>query len=151
MPDEFPVFPMASLFLPGTVALPSPFPTVGHIWLPTLKQLPGIERDTELVAIGASLPPTTTIVRYVQAKFISAIFLLDKSSDAEDSGSIKWNKGTWLFAPSFEQIGDALSKKNRAIVYVPESAPVMTQGVFGQTAAESAEYIAWRHGPCDCV
>jgi hypothetical protein len=150
MPDEFPVFTRASLYLPGTVALPSPFPTFGNLWLPSAKQLPGSEKETEMVAIGASIPPTTTIVRYVQAKFISAIFYLEKASSAEPSGSIDWSQGQWLFSPTYDQLRDLLGKMRRVIVYVPESAPVMTQTVCGQTAAESAENIGTLYRRCDC-
>jgi hypothetical protein len=150
MADAFPIFPRTSLYLPGTVALPSPFPTVGHIWLQSPKQMAGLEdEETELVAIGASVPPTTTIVRYVQVKLISAIFFFDKTSEGEDSNSINWKKG--IFSPCLHDIKKGLENSTRAIVYVPESAPVMTQAVFGQTAAESAEYIGFRLGPCDCV
>jgi hypothetical protein len=139
---------MASLFLPGTVALPSPFPTVGHIWLQSAKQMSGLEHEeTELVGIGVSIPPTTTIVRYVQVKFVSAIFLLNKPYDAEGSAPIDWSHGTWLFPP---KLHEGLAKTSRGIVYVPESAPVMTQRVVGQTAAESAEHFSIQWSRCDC-
>ncbi|HKD38580.1 MAG TPA: hypothetical protein VKB78_17330 [Pirellulales bacterium] len=150
MAAEFPVFPRTSLYLPGTVALPSPFPTVGHIWLQSPKLMAGLEdEETELVAIGTSVSPTTTIVRYVHVEHVSAILFLDKVSEGEESNSIDWKKG--FFSPSLDDIKRGLANSNRAIVYVPESAPVITQAIFGQTAAESAEYVGWRLGPCDCA
>jgi hypothetical protein len=146
MPDAFPIFPRASLHLPGTVALPSPFPTLGHLWLPSSKQMPGLEDETELVAIGVSHPPSSTIVRYVQAKFIAAVFMADEGSDDEEETPINWKHGTWLFSPKY---GD-IKETTRAIIYVPESAPVITKSVFGQTAAESAECIGILLRRCDC-
>ncbi|HEY2147804.1 MAG TPA: hypothetical protein VGH32_07690 [Pirellulales bacterium] len=148
MADEFSIFPKAAIHLPGTVALPSPFPKVGHLWLQSPKQLSGLEdEESELVAIGVSIPPTTTIVRYVLVKFVSAIFLLKEPSDAEKLAATDWKNGTWLFPP---KLHEGLAKTSRGIVYVPESAPVLTQAVCGQTAAESAEHIGIHMQPMKC-
>jgi hypothetical protein len=150
MADEFPIFPMASLYLPGTVALPSPFPTVGTVWLPPpdSEHIPGLNKGTEVLAIGALAPPHSTIVRYVRTQFISAMFLLNERSDAEEF-VVNWKHGKWLYTPSYEDLREKLASKNRAIVYVPESAPVMTHTVFGATAAESAEYLGFQMSSCD--
>src|SRR5258708_3914147 len=145
MPDEFEAFPTSALYLPGTVALPSPFPTVGQVWLPSpdFECMPGLlkERHLHLLAIGNLIPPSRSIVRFVRLEHISAVFLLDGTSDADDSEAVNWKQGEWLYAPSLEQLKGKLKPGSRAIVYVPENAPVMTQTVFGATAAESAEYI----------
>ena len=82
MSDDFEIFPMSALFHPGTVALPSPFPTVGKVWLPSpeFEHMPGIAKGTELIAIGNAIPPSRTIVRYVRVQHVSAIFLLDDTT-----------------------------------------------------------------------
>ena len=149
MADELPILPTASLYLPGTVALPSPFPTVGTVWLPRegFANLPELPNGTVLVAIQSTARPHTTIVRYVRADLIAAIFVLKKASAAEES-VVNWQEGDWHYAPHTD-ITKILAKPRRAIVYVPEQAPVMTQAVFGATAAESAEYLGYRFGPCD--
>ncbi|HEV2972392.1 MAG TPA: hypothetical protein VGY55_20635 [Pirellulales bacterium] len=150
MVDEFQVFPMAALFLPGTVALPSPFPTVGTVWLPSpdFECMPGISKGTELIAIGKSTPPSASIVRYVRVEHVAAIFLLHDTC-AEATDAVDWKHGNWLYKPSSDDLRRELAARSRAIVYVPENAPVMTQAVFGATAAESAEYLGYLAGPCD--
>ncbi len=143
MSDDFQVFPTSALFLPGTVALPSPFPTVGKLWLPSteFEHLPGIPKGTKLIAIGNAIPPSRTIVRYVRLEHVSAVYFPDDTCGADESEVGDWKPENWLFAPTILDLQGALAKSNRAIVYVPEHAPVMTQAVFGLTAAESAEYI----------
>ena len=100
MADEFPTFPTASLYLPGTVALPSPFPTVGTVWLPPadFANLPDLPEGTVLVAIQTTVPPHTTIVRYVRANVIAAIFVLKDRSAANESVA-NWEAGKWHYAP----------------------------------------------------
>jgi hypothetical protein len=151
MSDEFEVFPMSALYLPGTVALPSPFPTVGKVWLPPpdLKHMPGITKAIDLIAIGHLVPPSRSIVRYVRVEHISAMFLLDDKCGADESEVVNWNHGNWLYAPNLKDLQDAIKPHSRAIVYVPESAPVMTQTVFGATAAESAECLHYLATSCD--
>jgi hypothetical protein len=153
MADEFKAFPMSALYLPGTVALPSPFPTVGRIWLPQtdMERMPGIVNGTDLVAIGNLVPPTSSIVRYILIEHISAIFLLSDPANGDWSEPLDWNKGSWLYSPNVGVVRDAVGPHSRAIIYVPESAPVMTQWVFGATAADSAEYRGTMGGGrCDC-
>jgi hypothetical protein len=153
MPDEFEAFPMSALYLPGTVALPSPFPTVGRVWLPSpdFECMPGLlkKHHLHLLAIGNLVPPSRSIVRYVRVEHISAMFLLAGKGDADETEAVNWNQGKWLYAPSLEDLKGQLKPKSRAIVYVPENAPVMTQTVFGTTAAESAEYIHAFRTSCD--
>ena len=143
MSDDFEIFPMSALFHPGTVALPSPFPTVGKVWLPSpeFEHMPGIAKGTELIAIGNAIPPSRTIVRYVRVQHVSAIFLLYDKRDSDESHAVDWKQGIWLHAPSVHDLQREFATRTRAIVYVPEHAPVMTQAVFGATAAESAEYF----------
>ena len=89
MPGEFEAFPMSALYLPGTVALPSPFPTAGKVWLPSLdfECMPGLltGHDLHLLAIGNLVPPSRSIVRYVRVEHISAVFLLNSTPDPDDS------------------------------------------------------------------
>jgi hypothetical protein len=145
---RLPIFPTGSLYLPGTVALPSPFPTLGKVWLPPkdFAHLPGLPEKTVLVAIQAMVRPHTTIIRYVRAEFIAAMFVPEKEYAAGDS-VVDWEEGKWHYAPD---VHDLLAKPRHAIVYLPESAPVMTQSVFGATAAESAEHLADLWG-CDLL
>jgi hypothetical protein len=153
MPDEFEAFSMSALYLPGTVALPSPFPSAGKVWLPSpdFECMPGLlkGRDLHLLAIGHLVPPSKSIVRFVRVEHISAVFLLDGTSDADESEAVNWKQGEWLYAPSLEHLKSKLKPGSRAIVYVPEHTPVMTQSVFGTTAAESAEYIHPFGTSCD--
>jgi hypothetical protein len=149
MAAELPTFPTASLYLPGTVALPSPFPTLGTVWLPPedFANLPDLPKGTVLVAIQATARPHTTIVRYVRADLIAAIFVLKKPS-AEES-VVNWKDGDWHYAPDVDCLRkQILVAPRQAIVYLPENAPVMTQSVFGATAAESAEHLGHLWG-CD--
>ena len=101
MSDEFEAFPMSALYLPGTVALPSPFPTAGKVWLPSpdFECMPGLLKghDLHLLAIGSLVPPSRSIVRYVRVEHISAVFLLVGTSDAEDSEAVNWKQGEWLY------------------------------------------------------
>jgi hypothetical protein len=150
MSDDFKAFPMAALFLPGTVALPSPFPTVGKVWLPPSdsEHLPGIAKGIAVIAIGNAIPPSRTIVRYVRVEHVSAIFFLDDAR-GDESEAVDWKQGIWLYGPSIHDLEREFATRTRAIVYVPEHAPVMTQAVFGTTAAESAEYHGYLTSPCD--
>jgi hypothetical protein len=149
MADEFPTFPTGSLYLPGTVALPSPFPTLGTVWLPPadFANLPDLPERTVLVAIQTKVRPHTTIVRYVRANVIAAMFVLNDPDAAEES-VVNWETGNWHYAPEVDEIRKVFAKPRKAILYLPENAPVMTQSVFGATAAESAEYLGHLWG-CD--
>jgi hypothetical protein len=147
MADEFSNFPTASLYLPGTVALPSPFPTLGTVWLPAPEfvNLPDLPKGIVLAAIQSTVRPHTTITRYVRADLIAAMFVLKDPSATEES-VVNWQEGEWHYTPDVTR---NLATPRRAIVYLPESAPVMTQAVFGATAAESAEYVGYQLGRCD--
>jgi hypothetical protein len=83
----------------------------------------------------------------VRANVIAAIFVLKDRSAANESVA-NWEAGKWHYAPKVDEITKIFAKPRKAIIYLPENAPVMTQSVFGATAAESAEYLGYLWG-CD--
>jgi hypothetical protein len=124
MPDESNL-PLRALVLGGTVALPSPFPTVGSLHVLSdreAQRILGEKVPIELVTIDQTIEPSTQIQRIVQREHIRAIY------DAKD--------GKWSFPG--EKFGGAVP--DQGIVFVPEDAPVMTRVIFSGTASESAEY-----------
>jgi hypothetical protein len=141
-------------YLAGTVPLPSPFPTVGHI---SLQSGTGAHHDLRFVRVEEEYAPYWRLCRIVPIQDVSALFLPDTSDEGID-----FEQGEWVFG--CENIAKRLSssqngKKStprrakvansngavKGIIYTPEAARVLVQAEFGMAAGESAEYRPPRH------
>jgi hypothetical protein len=145
--------------LSGTVALPSPFPATGRVFLGIYGN--GSEAQGERPPLALKVIQVVTdrfvVTRFVPWGEVRAIRFLATVSDeeGEEEGAEEWTTltarsfaGTKLFRAAVEQVvaagGEAeIELLPKAIIYVPESAPVFTRFELGMTAAESAECEAF--------
>jgi hypothetical protein len=131
---------MRALFIPGTVALPSPIPCLGMI---SFRSMNGSNdpRDVLLVRVEETVGLHNMIARIVRAPHVAAIYY-PQNADNPDLGA-----GDWIFGPD---VAAKVGEPRRGIVFVAKDAPVLIQAEFGMTAEESAQYPLWYPCPgCD--
>ncbi|MHC4177713.1 MAG: hypothetical protein ACYSWU_09405 [Planctomycetota bacterium] len=136
---------LAALFLPGTIALPSPFPSVGDVEIK--KDGEGAElRDGErgvLLTVRRRFEPSTEVCWTMLVERVSAI-LLTNGAELESDGA------EWLFGPDVAKLQSVKgTNPAKGIVYVPENAPVLMRVEFGTTASESMDFPVPGLGGCD--
>jgi hypothetical protein len=151
---EFQPSHVTALTLAGTVALPSPYPATGIVSVV-------IARDGEdfevFIKILQVISERRVITRLVRPEDVRAI-------RGDPDGTIGGGPESWplrsirkLKAELDRRAKDLLAKANTglpaespwypsAIVYVPESAPVLHRNEVGVTAAVSAEEVAFANG-----
>ena len=124
------------LYLAGTAALPTPFPTVGLITIDLggrVTRTPGDDdgESQPLVILEEQATIGSRITRIMQSKDVAAIFVPeDDAVDRVDD----FSKGRWILAPVHENAGSVKSKKDngkkiyeyRGIVFVPEHKSVLS-------------------------
>jgi hypothetical protein len=132
---------LRSFHLAGTVALPSPYPEVGYLFLVSgglhyqsaKSKLPSLD----LVAIEHCQSNRVTITRYVALHDVMAVLLSGCPNPDSDRD--------WYFGPEIAPQLEARSTVDAShlcvgIAYVREQAPILMKVEVGLTAAESAEY-----------
>jgi hypothetical protein len=142
---------LTALALAGTVALPSPYPAYGSVSLAVVDD--GDDCDV-LVKILQVVSPRRIITRFVRREDIRAI--RGNPDGALDGGPESWPiLGVNRFRPDLERRTEELLAQvgtgpvaeapwyPAAIVYVPESAPVLHRNEVGVTAAISAEEVGF--------
>jgi hypothetical protein len=146
---EEPMFPnhLARLTLPGTVALPSPFPTLGIL---SSEEVCG----KVVISIRYDCGDHYTIIRKVFLTDVSAVYFADQKGRYSEWLHLRGSaNGSVEFRECFEsfsrKIADCEREENEhhdgdsgvhGIIFVPEAVPVMNQVEFGTTAADSAAY-----------
>jgi hypothetical protein len=132
---------LAPLFLPGTVRLPTPFPSLGDLEIDQggaelrmgfAEGAPVEKRD--LFVVHRRFEPSTNVWWIIPVEHVSAV--LWTYSDRLD-----WDKADWLFGPAVRELPPLRDgKAAKGIVCVLENAPVLMRLEFGKTAIESAHY-----------
>jgi hypothetical protein len=139
--------------LAGTIALPSPFPATGLVSIGLFPPPAKVRawEPTFYLRVVHSLNQSHIITRYVRPEDLRAVRLCsEKQPDSELRG--------WLFQSAADVSSLIDDKKTTlrkysdssgpteimlfeqpAIIYVPESAPVLLRLEYGVTAAESLE------------
>jgi hypothetical protein len=141
-----------ALLLAGTVALPCPYPSVGSLSVLVVPEAGDFEVYIKIVQV-VSL--RRIITRFVRLADVRAVHVL--SPDDPSGGPETWPLiGSAAVRRQLETIEKDLIEKARksndarafdwlasAIVYVPESAPILHRDEIGVTAAVSAEDVAF--------
>ena len=125
---------LAPLFLPGTIRLPSPFPTIGELELQEDgAHYRGVEKPGALLIVRRRIRPSTKVCWTIRVECVSAI-LLTKGDELD------YATATWIFTPSVPKLKSlAEAEVPKGIVFVPEDAPVLMCIEFGATASECAD------------
>jgi hypothetical protein len=132
-------FQLRSLSLAGTVAIPSPFPELGKIFLQAggviYQGASGEATREDLVVIEHMQSHRVTVTRRVFLRDVAAVAFCPLDTSMKN----------WYFGPEIVRELRARSNSNNAdlmmgIAYVRETAPVLMDVEVGMTAAESAEY-----------
>lgn len=160
--------------LAGTVPLPSPFPASGPVWIAFQRPAGGKPIYVFLKVIH-HVAPRLRIARLVRLEDVRGIRILKSCEPAaaaptesrrpavapppaDHSAACEWEQ--WSVADLHARVRDAVDKHEpksddefplfpNAILYVPETAPVLMQVDAGMTAAESAEYYPPTSVWCD--
>jgi hypothetical protein len=152
---------LRSIALAGTVAVPSPFPSLSRIDVSTYgitkDEVDSLDAPTSfealqffrkvLVEIAHEVNPRLTITRVVKLCDVAAAFL------PADTSQVSLSHGQWYLSAELEALVlDKLSELDtqdlpalvpllfESIVYLPETAKVLLRVETGMTAAESVEY-----------
>lgn len=142
----------AAMKIAGTVALPSPFPAHGSLWIVVAPE----DGDFETyVRIVQTVSGKRIITRFVHMADIRAIRMPapDEPQGSPETWPIVGPKEVQrMIAKKEKELRTAAGKSGSAcesewlpaaIVYVPEAAAVLHRNDVGVTAAESAEEIAF--------
>jgi hypothetical protein len=144
--------------LAGTVGLPSPFPAVGRVFvIRTPKKTEPGEKDDHgprfFIKIVQTISPKHIATTFLQTEDVRAVRCPPESGPVTDlatwtflniddvraliKAAIKeLSKAEHVAACSFE-----VQLFNQAVVYVPESAPVLSRAEFALVAAVAAEQV----------
>jgi hypothetical protein len=139
--------------LAGTVALPSPFPAAARVLLGIYPvTTPRGDLYLKLIHVASE---TSLVTRIIWLEDVRGIRVPPKDETGELLGLHGWP----LLLPgevreaaeetkAKAKPSDELELYRRAIIYVPEAAPVVTRFEFGMTAAESSEADWWNPPKC---
>jgi hypothetical protein len=151
-------FPQARrLYLAGSVAFPTPFPTVGTITtkLGDLSVSPaGKGEDALLVIVDDEPGLGDATTRVMLAAHVSAIFIYKGEGNRVDD----FENGEWILGSLIK--ADRKSEKprtdaarahprRRGIVFLPEHRPVLTITECAQTAGATGAAL-FAKGGCEC-
>jgi hypothetical protein len=147
-----------ALTLAGTVALPSPYPACGEVSVVVSRHGEDFEVFVKILQVVSE---RRIITRFVRPEDIRAI--RGYPASAGGGGPETWpvlgikklqgeldKKSKELIAKAKTGIFDESSWFSAAVVYVPESAPVLHRNEVGVTAAVSAEEVAFADAWSGC-
>lgn len=156
-------------YLAGTVAFPTPYPSVGTISIETQKDVPypnGTFPEHTFVVVKEQREPNYALVRAVLREEVGAVFvpgesIYDKSGTeigfeiAEPQVPLDFEKGKWFVTPEIHagrmasalhlgdtsKIDDRDSSIARGIVFVQEHARVLSMLEANQPAGMASDWL----------
>ena len=157
------------LYLAGTVAFPTPFPTAGSISIEDGSLFySGVPQGTAFVVVQEESGRTRAAIRLVREDDVAAIFFPGVWVETEGKSVFRFAKqaddleqGEWFLNPEInaDQISERFSinvrsrdSGARGIAFVPEHLPLMTINERAETAGSAGELSTrWidKMG-CDC-
>jgi hypothetical protein len=156
---NFSITQQNALLLAGTVALPSPIPAIGQVWVVIISENGENEFYIKIVQVVSDKRIITRFVRLADVRAIRT-----PAADAAERGPENWPLITFkeLRRRIDKKVGDLPKKEpapetpveiklyEAAIVYVPEAAPALHRDEVGVTAAVSAEDVGFSgpYAPC---
>ncbi len=141
-----------ALKIAGTVALPSPFPAMGSVSLVVAPEDGDHETYLRIVQIVSGRRIITRFVRLADVRAVRTPQAGDSQSTPETWPIIGLKEIQRQINKKEKELRTAATKSGQpsesewlaaAIVYVPESAPVLHRNDVGVTAAVSAEEVAF--------